>query len=212
MSERERGAPGHVGPEVLTEHTAPERLVVARGLFAGPSPRVPDELYARIVRGKAQRERHALHLKRGATVDTNNYFGRLPASYFQRWTTVTEVQLKLAFDTSGPAQLRLPPGSDSQGSSPDGREHGDRRHRDGRSCQPDLNRVFRRRRAVDGLHGAFRLPSEDHRSGVDGASACDDPAPRQSRSARSTGPTNARPPSPRSPATRPCWRRSTRCM
>ena len=102
MSERERGA-----PDLLTEHTAPERLVVARGLFAGPSPTVPDQLYARVLRGKAQRERHALHLKQGATVDTNTYFGRLPASYFQRWTTVTEVQLKLVVDTSTPARLRL---------------------------------------------------------------------------------------------------------
>ena len=116
MSERERGAPGHVGPEVLTEHTAPERLVVARGLFAGPSPRVPDDLYAQVLRGTARRERNALHLEQGATVDTDTYFGRLPASYFQRWTTVTEVQLKLAFDTSGPAQLRLR-GSDAQGSA-----------------------------------------------------------------------------------------------
>jgi len=111
MSERERGAPGHVGSDVLrqalTEHAAPERLVVARGLFAGPSPKVPDQLYVRLLRGKAQRERHALHLKQGATVDTNTYFGRLPASYFQRWTTVTEVQLKLVVDTSSTARLRL---------------------------------------------------------------------------------------------------------
>jgi galactofuranosylgalactofuranosylrhamnosyl-N-acetylglucosaminyl-diphospho-decaprenol beta-1,5/1,6-galactofuranosyltransferase len=118
MSERERGAPIHVGPDMLkpalTEHAAPERLVVARGLFAGPSPRVPDDLYARIVKGKANRERHALHLNKGATVDTNTYFGRLPASYFQRWTTVTEVRLKLVFDTSTPARLLLR-GSDVHG-------------------------------------------------------------------------------------------------
>ena len=118
MSERERGAPGRGSPELrkqaLTEHAAPERFVVARGLFAGPSARVPDDMYARIVRGKAHRERNALHLEKGATVDTNTYFGRLPASYFQRWTTVTEVQLKLVFDTSSPAQLLLR-GSDSHG-------------------------------------------------------------------------------------------------
>ena len=77
MSERQRGEPRHVSPEVLkqalTEHVAPERLVVARGLFAGPSPQVPDEMYARIVRGKAHRERNALHLEHGATVDTNTF-------------------------------------------------------------------------------------------------------------------------------------------
>ncbi|OBK76893.1 glycosyltransferase [Mycobacterium sp. 1274761.0] len=91
----------------LTEHAAPERLVVARGLFTGPSASVPDEMYARIIGGKAHRERNALHLEHGATVDTNTYFGRLPASYFQRWTTATEVALKLTFDADGPATLLL---------------------------------------------------------------------------------------------------------
>lgn len=99
---------------MLTEHAAPERLVVARGLFTGPSAQVPDDMYARIVSGRAHRERNALDLEQGATVDTNTYFGRLPASYFQRWTTATEVQLKLAFDTSVPARLLLK-GSDAGG-------------------------------------------------------------------------------------------------
>ena len=91
----------------LTEHAAPERLVVARGLFTGPSAQVVDDLYARIVDGRAQRERYALQLDKGATVDTNTYFGRFPASYFQRWTTVTDVQLKLAFDAAGRARVLL---------------------------------------------------------------------------------------------------------
>ncbi|MDT5093322.1 MAG: galactofuranosylgalactofuranosylrhamnosyl-N-acetylglucosaminyl-diphospho-decaprenol [Mycobacterium sp.] len=99
---------------MLTEHTAPERLVVARGLFGGPSARVADDMYARIRRGKAHRERNAVHLEKGATVDTNTYFGRLPASYFQRWTTASEVQLKLVFDTSSPVRLVLC-GSDIHG-------------------------------------------------------------------------------------------------
>ena len=91
----------------LIEHAAPDRLVVARGLFTGPSAQVSDDLYARIVSGRAHRERYALHLEKGAPVDTNTYFGRLPASYFQRWTTATDVQLKLVFDTSSPARLLL---------------------------------------------------------------------------------------------------------
>jgi galactofuranosylgalactofuranosylrhamnosyl-N-acetylglucosaminyl-diphospho-decaprenol beta-1,5/1,6-galactofuranosyltransferase len=104
---------GPVAPD-LTEHAANERLVVARGLFSGPSALVPDDLYARIVKGKAHRERSALHLEKGSTVDTDTYFGRLPASYFQRWTTVTEVQLKLVFETSSRARVLLR-GSDSRG-------------------------------------------------------------------------------------------------
>ncbi|MGK2882706.1 MAG: glycosyltransferase [Mycobacterium sp.] len=105
-----------MGERVLTEHAAPERLVVARGLFAGPSARVSDDLYARVVRGKARRERDSLNLEKGSTVDTNTYFGRLPASYFQRWTTVTNVQLKLVFETSHRARLVLR-GSDARGNS-----------------------------------------------------------------------------------------------
>ena len=105
----------------LTEHAAPERLVVARGLFSGPSAQVSDEMYARIMSGKAHRERNALHLEHGATVDTNTYFGRLPASYFQRWTIATEVQLKLVFDASGPATLLLR-ASDAGGTERRGRD------------------------------------------------------------------------------------------
>jgi galactofuranosylgalactofuranosylrhamnosyl-N-acetylglucosaminyl-diphospho-decaprenol beta-1,5/1,6-galactofuranosyltransferase len=111
MTERGPALPGQVSTDMLkhalTEHAAPERLVVARGLFAAPSAQVTDDMYARIVSGQAHRERNAVHLEQGATVDTNTYFGRLPASYFQRWTTVTEVQLKLVFDTSSPARLLL---------------------------------------------------------------------------------------------------------
>lgn len=101
------------GP-VLTDHPASERLVVARGLFSGPSPRVTNDMYARIVRGRAVRERNALRLEQGSTVHTDTYFGRFPASYFQRWTTVTEVQLKLAYDAAGSARVLLR-GSDSHG-------------------------------------------------------------------------------------------------
>ena len=118
MTERGAAQPGHATPDALkqalTEHAAPDRLVVARGLFAGPSAAVVDDMYARIVTGHAHRERYALHLEKGATVDTNTYFGRLPASYFQRWTTVDEVALRLAFDTSTRARVLLR-GSDIHG-------------------------------------------------------------------------------------------------
>jgi galactofuranosylgalactofuranosylrhamnosyl-N-acetylglucosaminyl-diphospho-decaprenol beta-1,5/1,6-galactofuranosyltransferase len=118
MTERGATQPGRATPDALkkalTEHAAPERLVLARGLFTGPSAAVIDDLYARIVTGQAHRERYALHLEKGASVDTNTYFGRFPASYFQRWTTVSEVQLKLAFDTSTRARVLLR-GSDIHG-------------------------------------------------------------------------------------------------
>jgi galactofuranosylgalactofuranosylrhamnosyl-N-acetylglucosaminyl-diphospho-decaprenol beta-1,5/1,6-galactofuranosyltransferase len=120
MSERGPVTPGQTSPEVLkqrlTDHGAPERLVVARGVFAPPSAQVTDDMYAHVARGKARLERHALYLDKGATVDTNTYFGRLPASYFQRWTSVTEVQLRLVVETSSSARIALR-GSDAQGNA-----------------------------------------------------------------------------------------------
>ena len=93
--------------DVLAERPASAELVVARGLFASPSPRVPDELYAKIIKGKVQRERHALRLEKGAIVTTDTYFGLMPASYFQRWTNVAQIRVKLAYDSPGTARLDL---------------------------------------------------------------------------------------------------------
>jgi galactofuranosylgalactofuranosylrhamnosyl-N-acetylglucosaminyl-diphospho-decaprenol beta-1,5/1,6-galactofuranosyltransferase len=42
-----------------------------------------------------------LTLDKGALVTTNTYFGLLPASYFQRWTEVAQITLKLAYEASG---------------------------------------------------------------------------------------------------------------
>ncbi|AOW93763.1 glycosyl transferase [Rhodococcus sp. WMMA185] len=100
----------------LTEHRAPDRLVVARGLFTGPTTRVKDDLYATIVRGRAHRERNMVHLEKGATVDTDTYFGRFPASYFQRWTAVTEATVGFRHEAAGRAVVALR-GSDSGGHS-----------------------------------------------------------------------------------------------
>src|SRR5262245_8245699 len=105
MIERARVEVGQVDVEtlqdVLTEHPAPAELVVARGVFASASALIPDDLYAKVVEGDARRARDSLRLDRGAIVTTDTYFGLLPASYFQRWTEVTEVRLKLAYDASG---------------------------------------------------------------------------------------------------------------
>lgn len=84
----------------------PDRLVVARGLFTGVSAQVPDGMYVRI-RGRGTPERHALSLEKGARASTNTYFGRLPVSYFQRWTNVPEFELKLAYEASASARVLL---------------------------------------------------------------------------------------------------------
>ena len=157
----------------LIEHAAPDRLVVARGLFTGPSAQVSDDLYARIVSGRAHRERYALHLEKGATVDTNTYFGRLPASYFQRWTTVDRRPAEAGvrhLEPGAAAAARIKHSRRCQ----DDREHGGRRHRYRRVVGP-AQRVRRRRRAVDGMHRGGRS-ADDHRSRMDGARSTDDPA------------------------------------
>jgi galactofuranosylgalactofuranosylrhamnosyl-N-acetylglucosaminyl-diphospho-decaprenol beta-1,5/1,6-galactofuranosyltransferase len=77
----------------LVEHTAPERLVAQRGLFSGPSSLVSADLYVEVDEGIGYRDRSSLRLEPHAHASSNTYFGRFPASYWQRWTAVTEVEV-----------------------------------------------------------------------------------------------------------------------
>ena len=61
-------------------------------------------MYARI-RGRGYSERTALNREGCTGVD--DYFGRVPVSYFQRWTQVSEFQLKLAFEADGLGRVLL---------------------------------------------------------------------------------------------------------
>ncbi|WP_084530442.1 glycosyltransferase [Nocardia miyunensis] len=102
VTENERPA-----PEVrAAENLAPDRMVLARGVFTGPAPKISDELYA-VVKGKSQRERLSLRLDKGASAHTNTYFGRFAASYWQRWTTVTEVEVAMTLEVGDRARIRL---------------------------------------------------------------------------------------------------------
>ncbi|HEX5121315.1 MAG TPA: glycosyltransferase [Pseudonocardiaceae bacterium] len=89
-----------------------EQLLAARGLFAGPVAQIPLDLYAKVERGAADRQRQAVVLRPYARVTTNTYFGRFPASYWQRWTTVTEVQIELDCTGTGDVTVHA---SDSVG-------------------------------------------------------------------------------------------------
>lgn len=92
-------------PATDAQQTA-DRLVLARGVFTGPAPKISDELYA-VVKGKAVRERLAMRLDKGASAHTNTYFGRFAASYWQRWTTVTEIEVGMTLEVAGRARIRL---------------------------------------------------------------------------------------------------------
>ncbi|BCK52382.1 glycosyltransferase [Nocardia wallacei] len=88
------------------DHRAPGRLVLQRGVFAGPAPKISAEMYA-VTKGKATRERMTLRLEKGAAAHTNTYFGRFAASYWQRWTTVTEVEVAMTLTVGDRARVRL---------------------------------------------------------------------------------------------------------
>ncbi|MFI9405759.1 glycosyltransferase [Nocardia sp. NPDC052316] len=107
VTETNDRAPAVVAPASLrSDHRAPDRLVLQRGIFTGPSAKVSDELYA-VVKGRAHRERQVLRLEKGAAAHTNTYFGRFAASYWQRWTTVTEVRVAMVLDVTKKARIRL---------------------------------------------------------------------------------------------------------
>jgi galactofuranosylgalactofuranosylrhamnosyl-N-acetylglucosaminyl-diphospho-decaprenol beta-1,5/1,6-galactofuranosyltransferase len=88
------------------------QLVAQRTLFAGPTPEAPDELYSTVEQGVAVRERDRVVLDGHAVVSTNTYFGRFPASYWQRWTSVRSVDVSVV--VSGNGMLRVL-ASDSDG-------------------------------------------------------------------------------------------------
>lgn len=76
-------------------------LLLQRSLFSGPRRWVNDDLYSTIVRGVVRRTRSELHLDAGAVVETNTYFGRFEASYWQRWTSVAELTVRVAVESAG---------------------------------------------------------------------------------------------------------------
>lgn len=86
--------------------------VVHRVLFSSPSPRAPNELYAISKSGAVRCERGRVVLEPDARVSTNTYFGRLPASYLQRWTPVR--RLEAVFRARGTGRLEIH-ASDAEG-------------------------------------------------------------------------------------------------
>ena len=89
----------------LSGHSPTGRLVAQRGVFQGPSQLCPEELYLEIVSGAAVRERQRLVLRPHSKVSTDTYFGRFPASYWQRWTVVEHVEVELVVTGSGRLNL-----------------------------------------------------------------------------------------------------------
>ncbi|MEQ3551191.1 glycosyltransferase [Pseudonocardia nematodicida] len=91
----------HGETETRAGDPRPGRLIVQRGPFTGPTALVPEDLYAEVLRGAARRERNRLELTPATHVVTNTYWGRLHATYWQRWTAVSDVRVDLAASGRG---------------------------------------------------------------------------------------------------------------
>lgn len=96
-------------PEQVAGH-----MVLQRGVFTGPTSDIDPGLYSTIVGICRHRERRSVQLAPGSTVDTDTYFGRFPAAYYLKWTTITTVVLNARCHTRGRAQVVVR-GSDNAG-------------------------------------------------------------------------------------------------
>ncbi|SNS01435.1 galactofuranosylgalactofuranosylrhamnosyl-N-acetylglucosaminyl-diphospho-decaprenol beta-1,5/1,6-galactofuranosyltransferase [Geodermatophilus pulveris] len=76
-----------------------------RVLTLPPALGLPAELYAKRVQGRVRLQRTAFTLDPHAALSTNTYFGRVPASYWQRWTGVTEVTFEAEYAGTGVVEL-----------------------------------------------------------------------------------------------------------
>ncbi|WP_328782678.1 glycosyltransferase [Streptomyces canus] len=104
--------PGRTGRSTVEPPGSAPQLLAMRGLYEGPSELTDPALYARIGPGAAATDRHGIRLEPATEAGGNTYFGRFPASYWQRWTRVREVTVRLTAGGSGRIRLRA---SDSRG-------------------------------------------------------------------------------------------------
>ncbi len=86
-----------------------ERAAVAslaqRVLTLPPALGLPAELYAKRVQGRVHLERTSFSLDPHSALTTNTYFGRVPASYWQRWTGVPEMTFQAEYTGEGVVEL-----------------------------------------------------------------------------------------------------------
>ncbi len=92
--------------------SVPNQLLAQRTFFAAPFPETPDDLYSFGVEGVIERERGRVVIQPHARLTTNTFFGRFPASYWQRWTDVTRVDVSAIVHGTGRLAVRA---SDSAG-------------------------------------------------------------------------------------------------
>ncbi len=89
-----------------------EQLLAQRAFFAAPFPEAPDDLYSFSAEGVVERARERVVIQPHARLTTNTFFGRFPASYWQRWTEATQVEVSAIVQGTGRISVRA---SDSVG-------------------------------------------------------------------------------------------------
>jgi galactofuranosylgalactofuranosylrhamnosyl-N-acetylglucosaminyl-diphospho-decaprenol beta-1,5/1,6-galactofuranosyltransferase len=83
-----------------------QKLVVQRAFFAAAFPETPDDLYAQGTKGVVERARQRVAIQPHAELSTNTFFGRFPASYWQRWTDIEQIEFRVLARGSGRIAIR----------------------------------------------------------------------------------------------------------
>lgn len=89
-----------------------EQMLVQRIFFAAPFPEMPAALYAHAPQVIGTQERGRIVIQPHTHLSTNTFFGRFPASYWQRWTEITHVEASATVQGQGRISIRA---SDSAG-------------------------------------------------------------------------------------------------
>ncbi|MGL4305261.1 MAG: glycosyltransferase [Mycobacteriaceae bacterium] len=84
-----------------------DRYLVQRGIFAGPSALVNNDLYTTVVSGIARRERTSVRMDTHAVISTNTYFGRFAASYWQRHTALVEIKVSVRYASEARSRISV---------------------------------------------------------------------------------------------------------
>ncbi len=89
-----------------------EQLLIQHDCLRWPVPRGARRSLLAQCRGALERARERVVVQPHAQPSTNTYFGRFPASYWQRWTAVTRVEVGAVVQVPGRISVRA---SDSVG-------------------------------------------------------------------------------------------------
>lgn len=89
-----------------------EQMLVQRIFFAAQFPEMPNALYAHAPQVIGTQERGRIVIQPHTHLSTNTFFGRFPASYWQRWTEITHVEASATVQGQGQISIRA---SDSAG-------------------------------------------------------------------------------------------------